>query len=543
MAENLLFQKYDIPPSEVYKRGPYLHSQLENFVGNSYTIPELRDDTYIGKLRAHYELARKKEREFYDEVGVIDAQDFSRRFLYGFDNDTSAENDNRKMTKIVQKILVNIDSSLALVSGIAKSKIESKLDKLAKEIVEGDTETFKQIQQSTEGNALEVLLDFLNKNIGKDEGQISSKSGSIKVTFPKRKLSSKFSAYIIELLCQEDPQIRDYFKLTPQQKINKYKSYFMEQCNLEGIPEENAKAYWTRINKQLLSLKPHGADKGNLSAFSNIFGAEGALGEISIAITFEDIFSGKASVNVLANDVVTSEKKTYDTSNGVMVLTKKDGAPVSLTYKSPTDLVVTVGNKVYPIQVKTTYSALSPEKTLKLQGNIQASTLIGNLVSGGFMSEDTAMLFIYTLVNLSTEGVMGLSGVNDKIDMTMRILQMCIEYFAESHYSRELSEELTTKNMNNNMGNMFFVYSGQLVPMSSFIAAAISAMEGKSLIVGPAYADMVSYGQKYSTEEIVKENLEGRIHLGQNVYDKTKIRELSFIIGQLDDQMQKALKN
>jgi hypothetical protein len=54
----------------------------------------------------------------------------------------------------------------------------------------------------------------------------------------------------------------------------------------------------------LLSLKPHGEDKGNLSAFSNIFGAEGALGEISIAIAFEDIFSGKASVDVLANEVV-----------------------------------------------------------------------------------------------------------------------------------------------------------------------------------------------------------------------------------------------
>jgi hypothetical protein len=39
-------------------------------------------------------------------------------------------------------------------------------------------------------------------------------------------------------------------------------------------------------------------------------------------------------------------------------------------------------------------------------------------------------------------------------------------------------------------------------------------MEGKSLIVGPAYADMVDYGQKYSIEEITKENLEGRFRLG-----------------------------
>jgi hypothetical protein len=64
--------------------------------------------------------------------------------------------------------------------------------------------------------ALEVLLDFLNRNVGKEEGLINSKSGSIRVSFPKRKLSSKFSSYIIDLLCQEDPQIRDYFRLSPQ---------------------------------------------------------------------------------------------------------------------------------------------------------------------------------------------------------------------------------------------------------------------------------------------------------------------------------------
>jgi hypothetical protein len=31
------------------------------------------------------------------------------------------------------------------VSGVTKSKVETKLNKLAKEIIEGDPETFKQI--------------------------------------------------------------------------------------------------------------------------------------------------------------------------------------------------------------------------------------------------------------------------------------------------------------------------------------------------------------------------------------------------------------
>jgi hypothetical protein len=50
MAENLLMNKYKVSPVEVYKHGPYLHSVAENFIGLSYTIPELRKDTYLLKL-------------------------------------------------------------------------------------------------------------------------------------------------------------------------------------------------------------------------------------------------------------------------------------------------------------------------------------------------------------------------------------------------------------------------------------------------------------------------------------------------------------
>ena len=70
------------------------------------------------------------------------------------------------------------------------------------------------------------------------------------------------------------------------------------------MKNEKIEKYWARLNKQLLSLKAHKDDKGNISAFSNPYGAEGALGEIAIAITLEDVFEGKAAVNVLANDMV-----------------------------------------------------------------------------------------------------------------------------------------------------------------------------------------------------------------------------------------------
>jgi hypothetical protein len=77
-----------------------------------------------------------------------------------------------------------------------------------------------------------------------------------------------------------------------------------------------------------------------------------------------------------------------------------------------------------------------------------------------------------------------------------------MEYFAESHYAREISNTISKNKPDTNMGNMFFIYSGNLIPMSSFIIAAISALEGKNLVIKGAYKDVVAYGKSYSFEDI-----------------------------------------
>ena len=79
---------------------------------------------------------------------------------------------------------------------------------------------------------------------------------------------------------------------------------------------------------------------------------------------------------------------------------------------------------------------------------------------------------------------------------------MCMEYFAESHYAREISNTISKKKPDTNMGNMFFIYSGNLIPMSSFILAAISALEGDQLVIKGSYKDIVTYGKTYSFEDI-----------------------------------------
>lgn len=543
MEGNLMKKEYDIPIDKVYKQGPYLHSVAENFLTNSYRIDELEEKRYLDRLYQHLDVALKREREFYDLVGVQDASEFSRKFLYGFNPNLVTLDDENRDIKILQKVLININSSLALVSGKAKSKLAPILDKLADQIIENNPD-FKAIQKAAGQKGVQILLDYLNANIGKEKGQIKVTGGhTVEIEFPKRKLRSEYGSYIMNLLAAEDPTLHEQFMLTPQQKINKYKDFFFMACKSEGMKNEKIEKYWARLNKQLLSLKAHKDDKGNISAFSNPYGAEGALGEIAIAITLEDVFEGKAAVNVLANDMVQSVKQEFNAAEGgAQVSVSKNGEPVKLNYKSPTDLLVTVGNKAYPIQIKTSYTELTAEKALKLQGSIYLTTLLGNMVSQGYLSSDAAQLLVYTIANLSTNNLQDFGDTSEKEEQALRILQMCMEYFAESHYAREISNTISKKKPDTNMGNMFFIYSGNLIPMSSFILAAISALEGDQLVIKGSYKDIVTYGKTYSFEDIKQENLAGRIAMGTNVYKQTKLKELSFVIAQMDQRILHSLQ-
>lgn len=543
MEGNLMKKEYDIPIDKVYKQGPYLHSVAENFLTNSYRIDELEEKHYLDRLYQHLDVALKREREFYDLVGVQDASEFSRKFLYGFNPNLVTLDDENRDIKILQKVLININSSLALVSGKAKSKLAPILDKLADQIVENNPD-FKAIQKAAGQKGVQILLDYLNANIGKENGQIKVTGGhTVEIEFPKRKLSSEYGSYIMNLLAAEDPTLHEQFMLTPQQKINKYKDFFFMACKSEGMENEKIEKYWARLNKQLLSLKAHKDDKGNISAFSNPYSAEGALGEIAIAITLEDVFEGKAAVNVLANDMVQSVKQEFNAAEGgAQVSVSKNGEPVKLNYKSPTDLLVTVGNKAYPIQIKTSYTELTVEKALKLQGSIYLTTLLGNMVSQGYLSSDAAQLLVYTIANLSTNNLQDFGDTSEKEEQALRILQMCMEYFAESHYAREISNTISKKKPDTNMGNMFFIYSGNLIPMSSFILAAISALEGDKLVIKGSYKDIVTYGKTYSFEDIKQENFVGRIAMGTNVYKQTKLKELSFVIAQMDQRILHSLQ-
>lgn len=545
MTENLIKSKYDISPETVYKKGPYMHSVVNNFIGNNYDLHTNEVKQHINRLKDHLSIALTREQEFYDLVGVVDADDFSNTYLYSLDKNAIDQDTINRDTKIIQKILISISSTIALKANKKSEKFLPTLHEAAVKIIrDNEIPWIEEAKGQTAFNAIRTFLEELKKqNKGGTISLKNSKGKKIKIALPKGTLRSDIGSTVKEVIYKLNPDIKKEFTTTPKEKIANYKQYFIREAEKEGLTQELILPYWERILVLLTSLEKTEDSTGNIAAFTNFLGAEGALGEIAISITLEDVFQSKASVEVLANDTVESVQKQFSAMEGKTVVKKtKDGSDAKFTYKSPTDILITIGDKIYPIQVKTSYTELSPNKALKLQGNIELQSLLGNMVSQGYLSNDMAQLLIYTMVNLSTPEMREAEGSSNKMDLALRILQGCLEYFAESYYAREISEDMEMEVTNNNMGNMFFIYSGRLIPMSSFIKAAIAALEGGEDVFSKSYLDMVTYKEFYPIEEIKKHNYLGRFELGSNVYEQTKIGQLSFIIAKMDENIKMHLK-
>jgi hypothetical protein len=61
MVENLIKSKYDISPEVVYKKGPYMHSVVNNFIGNNYDLHTNEVKQHINRLKDHLSIALTRE--------------------------------------------------------------------------------------------------------------------------------------------------------------------------------------------------------------------------------------------------------------------------------------------------------------------------------------------------------------------------------------------------------------------------------------------------------------------------------------------------
>jgi Lhr-like helicase len=126
--------------------------------------------------------------------------------LYGFDK-KSTEDGQNKIVKIIQKILINIDASLALISNEAKDKIRPTLEKIAKEIVEApeNRDFFNACQSNAVSSSLDKIFNTLNANIKNENIKIKINGVEKLIKTPTRKLKSNTSSYILDVLCEHSP--------------------------------------------------------------------------------------------------------------------------------------------------------------------------------------------------------------------------------------------------------------------------------------------------------------------------------------------------
>lgn len=84
------------------------------------------------------------------------------------------------------------------------------------------------------------------------------------------------------------------------------------------------------------------------------------------------------------------------------------------------------------------------------------------------------------------------------------ILNACIEYYVESKYIERVAmpavDALDVK-IDTNMGNMFMIYSGTLIPISAFIEMAINKIEENNTLI-LSDGELIEYGLKYSLDDI-----------------------------------------
>lgn len=537
--------EYDIPIDTVYRWGPYLHSVGENYARATTAFSSVQQDqikqltsTLKGKLSA----IKAEEQKFYNLFGVSNALEFSNTFLWG--NTTQVDTPESTSQKILS--ILNTPEVFAMLTTLKddeRENIANTLENTAQNFLDLNSEFIQAGAAMASNSAMETIFNALNSMKGGKDIKIKvSKNGKIKETtvdLPKRQLTSQNSKYIMDILTKINPDIKKLRRGNIDYRISQVIQYFRDKGRT--LLGDEVEDYAILLeNKLKAAAEPRNEDnfldESNISMFTNFYGAEGAILELVLSMslqpssTFE---SQKRTQNVLlANAVVTDYRRQYGLSQGgrvYTVKTKNKQRAWKITYKSPTDLlIIDPDTKTqYPIQLKNTLKNVGLDTGLSLQNQIVLPTFLANI--SNITSSEINNLLIYHIVNQATfPGGEGLAYINN-------ILNACIEYYVESKYIERVAmpavDALDVK-IDTNMGNMFMIYSGTLIPISAFIEMAIKKIEENDTLI-LSDAELIEYGLKYSLDEIQKQDFAGRIKMGRAIYHNAKVTQIQIAIGQI----------
>lgn len=532
--------EYEIPINSAYKYGPYMHSIQENYEQMSSSsslglLANQKTQELIGQLKSKIEMMKREEKKFYDLFGVTDAIEFSNVYLLNMGEKADPS------STISQKLLsvLNTPEVFTILTTPAEN-ILPQLNELAQQVLLENPQIQQIAEQECEYIGLQTLLKALNKAKGaNNQITLSINSTSINFKTPEREIKSLQSKYILDILSKVNPIIIESLRRDYISRIKKVLKIFDEKKALFGVEYD---FYRNMLEKHLMGaagLDQDYLDEKNLSLFGNFASAEGGMFEIILTLGLTPSKQYSDAVlkqnTMLANNVVSDFKRKYritsDESGGeIYILTTKKGEKWRVNYKSPTDLILQdINGTFYSLQLKNTLSDIKETSLLKLQGTIQLPTFLAN-VSNVLSSTDTLNLLIYHIVNQSNfPGGNGLQFINN-------ILSACVEYYVESRYLRDLTQNIDNLEDATNMGNMFMIYSGYLVPISAFVEYAIQQIESEGSIVFNENG-FFNYGTTYGVNELIGKTFEERVNMGKIVYNNTIITQINVAIGQILNYM------
>lgn len=531
---------YRIPVTDAYKYGPYMHSVEKNYryMANTFMTPliDIHLNNIMDSLRDKLQDMKQVEQGFYNLFNVKDALDFSQTYLWGKGEPID---DNATIAKKLQKILKNEEVYNALSR--IEPGVEAKLESVASKLLEENPVLQQFIQKDAEYKALTAVLNSLNSmRTSNSNLSLTINKQAIKIEVPKNPLTSLKSSYIYKLLEQVDQEAISNIKRNFSSRINKVMGIFDSQSNILG---SDAKYYREMLLHHLegaAGIDEKYIDEKNVSMFMNYSSAIGGIFEIIMTMGLrpsDEYQKGVIRQNeMLANDTIEDFRTQYkftDKGGKVEKVITSSGKEWRVVSKSPTDLVIQDYNgNSYTIQLKNTVHDVTSNNSLKLQSEIQLPTFLANVhdVLGGGEVMD---LLIYHIVNNST---FPNSSSNNTI---LKTLSACVEYYVESRYIRNMSENWTdiSKDEITNAGNMFMIYSNYLIPMSAFIEYTLKAFDNNSHIFAPPSQGVLSYGTTFSVDQIIGKSFEERISMGRSVYNSAKITELDIVVGKILDYM------
>lgn len=537
---------YDIPISIVYKRGPYIHTVVSNYEKAATSLAGISSgkiDALLARLQTMADYCEKEESQFYSEVGVSGALDFSQKYLLAEGVKLSELNEAIQRTIHEKSLILSMFSWNAaekkerrekwissIRNNLGKIVITSRLgeeikdfgaklsiEEFEKKLIEGINEKWEFKRASGRGNSVQAkrVVSTGNKILSGIQ-KLTGEEVVTKIDFDAR--AERAAATFRELLKKNLSGKKEISNSLIEQIVTTFKT---EIRNLGPI-----------FNEDLQQIQK----AENESVFKGFEPAEGALEEIGLKLTIKDNFSLKpetvnSSVELLANDTVKEVKKIFNVISGDVEILQSEGRDAYRVYKSPTDITITIGGRTYGFQVKASQKNIESEGlTLKLQNRIKMPTFLGNIAASGILDTDTLKLLVYHIAN---QGIDELKGAGSGEDFILNILTACIEYYTESetvHSLEYINGE--AKVVGNNYGNLFFIYQATyLVPISEFLYAAIRELKNNdrrvvSSLVGNK--PPIEYSKTSSIEDIrtSAHGFNQRIAIGNEIYSGSKITSI-----------------